>query len=394
MISLVFHVPVGAQENLAENGDFSQGFEHWDVGGPTNPCEPDNPSEPGGYYGCAMVTDDGTPGNPHLELWVGTGGEYGMERFEQGVFQTLSRLPKDSARITLSLRVWSLGNHSKVHLFMDRRRGENLTVEEMYAAQWDYYELFYAPSREPATITRDITNFHDPTTYLYVGGDRVAIDDITMVAAPLSPEPVFMQQTDLIRNGDFSHGPEYWEYWDSWNSSSCCMQISEKMSPGNPHLELHGGFQSDVFREVQLPEDATGVSLSVRAWGLTLPGQNPENVWPWVMVRITRGDAVFNGTGEQETYSFGKNALRMEPASTITRDLTGFKGKNITLTIMGEEAAVDDVTLLATQSYLRFPATVADLIPVAAIILAALVGGFLGLRHVRRARNYQERLGP
>ena len=254
--------------------------------------------------------------------------------------------------------------------------------------------MFYAPSREPATITRDITNFHDPTTYLYVGGDRVAIDDITIVAAPLSPEPVFMQQTDLIRNGDFSHGPEYWEYWDSWNSSSCCLQISEKMSPGNPHLELHGGFQSDVFREVQLPEDATGVSLSVKAWGLTLPGQNPENVWPWVMVRITRGDAVFNGTGEQETYSFGKNALRMEPASTITRDLTGFKGKNITLTIMGEEAAVDDVTLLATQSYLRFPATVADLIPVAAIILAALVGGFLGLRHVRRARNYQERLGP
>jgi hypothetical protein len=275
---------------------------------------------------------------------------------------------------------------------MDRSPGENLTVEEMYAAQWDYYVSFYAPSREPTTIMHDITNFHDPTTYLFVGGDQVAIDDIAIVAALLSPEPVLVQQTNLILNGDFSLGPEYWKYWN-WNAS-CCMQISEKTSPGNPHLELHGGSESDVFQEVQLPEDATGISLSIKAWALTLPGQNPENVWPWVQVRITRGGVVFNGTGEQETYSFGKRALRMEPASIITRDLTGFEGKNITFTLMGEEAAVDDVTVLATRSCFGFPTTIPGLIPVAAIILAALVGGFLGLRHLRRARNYQDRFRP
>jgi len=92
------------------------------VGGPTNPCEPGNLSEPGGYYGCVMVTDEGTPGNPHLELWTGTGGEYGMERFEQDVSQNSLRLPKDAGRITLSLRVWSLGNTSYVRTLKKKPR--------------------------------------------------------------------------------------------------------------------------------------------------------------------------------------------------------------------------------------------------------------------------------
>jgi len=217
-----------------ENGDFSQGLQHWIVGFPTNPCELGNVSEPGGYYGCVMVTDEGTPGNPHLELYTGTGGEYGMERFEQGVEQTLSRLPKDAGRITMSLRVWSLGNTSYVRTLIQTGLRENLTREEMYDVQSDWFESYYYPSREPTTISRDIMSFHDPTTYLIVAGDRVALDDITIVAAPLSPEPVLMQQTDLIVNGDFSLGPECWKYW-SWNSS-CCMQTSEKASPGNPHL--------------------------------------------------------------------------------------------------------------------------------------------------------------
>jgi hypothetical protein len=310
MMLAAFPVPAAAQENLVENGDFSQGLQHWGVGFPTNPCELGNVSERDGYYGCVMVTDEGTPGNPHLELWTGTGGEYGMERFEQGAEQTLSRLPKDAGRITLSLRVWSLGNTSYVRTLIQTGSRENLTREETYDVQGDGYESYYYPSREPTTITRDITNFHDPTTYLIVAGDRVAVDDITIVAAPLSPEPVLMQQTDLIVNGDFSLGPECWKYW-SWNSS-CCMQISEKASPGNPHLELHGGSESHVFQEVHLPEDATRISLSIKAWALTLPGQNPENVMPWVEVRITHDGLIFNGTVDQETYSITKPALRMD----------------------------------------------------------------------------------
>jgi hypothetical protein len=137
------------------------------------------------------------------------------------------------------------------------------------------------------------------------------------------------------------------------------MQISDRMSPGNPHLELHGGFESDISQEVQLPEDATRISMSIKAWALTLPGQNPENVMPWVEVRITHDGSIFNGTVNQETYSIMKPALRMEPAITITRDLTGFKGKNITLTLMGEEAAMDDVTVLAYES----ASTAASVIP-------------------------------
>lgn len=389
MMLSAFPAPAAAQENLVENGDFSQGLQHWTVGFPTNPCEPGNLSERGGYYGCVMVTDEGTPGNPHVELYTGTGGEYGMERFEQGVEQTLSRLPKDAGRITMSLRVWSLGNTSYVRTLIQTGSRENLTREETYDSEGGWFESYYYPSREPTTITRDITNFHDPTTYLFVAGNRVAVDDITIVATPPAPEPL-MHQTELIKNGGFSLGPESWKYWN-WNSS-CCMQISEKTFPGNPHLELHGGAESHVFQEVHLPEDATRISLSIKAWALTLPGQNPENVMPWVGVSITHDGSMFNGTMNQETYTFGKNALRTEPASTITRDLTGFKGKNITLTLMGEEAAVDDVTLLVAQPYLRIPVTVADLIPVAAAVLTAFVGGFLALRHFRRIRNYQSRL--
>ena len=389
MMLAAFPVPAAAQENLVENGDFSQGLEHWIVGGPTNPCEPGNLSEPGGYYGCVMVTDEGMTGNPHLELYAGTGGEYGMERFEQDVEQTLSRLPKDSARIILSLRVWSLGNTSYVRTLIQTGSRENLTLEEMYDSQSDWYEAYYYPSREPTTITRDITNFHDPTTYLIVGGERVAVDDITIVATPPSPLPLFMHQTELIKNGGFSQGLEYWEQ----NLFNCCEKISEEKSPGNPHLELLAG-PPWVSQEIHLPEDATRISLSIKAWALTLLGENPENVMPWGEVRITHDGSIFNGTVDQETYSIAKPALRLEPASTITRDLTGFKGKNITLTLMGEEAAVDDVSVLATRSYFGFPTTVSGLIPVAAIILATLVGGFLGLRHVRRARNYQNRLRP
>jgi hypothetical protein len=390
MMIAAFPVSAAAQENLIENGDFSQDLEHWTVGSPTNPCEPGNLSERGGYYGCVMVTDEGTPGNPHLELYTGTGGEYGMERFGQGLEQTLSRLPKDAGRITMSLRVWSLENTSYVRTMLQTGWRENLTLEEMYDFQSDWYESYYYPSREPTTITRDITNFHDPTTYLFVGGDRVAIDDITVVATPEAPEPL-THETELIKNGDFSLGPENWKYWN-WNSS-CCMQISERISPGNPHLELHEGADSSVSQEVQMPEDATRISLSIRAWALTPPGQNPENVMPWVGVSVTRDGSIFQGMN-QETYSVIKPALRMEPTVTVTRDLTGFKGKNITLTITGEEAAVDDVVVLATQSYVRFPATAAFLIPVVAIILAAIIGGFLALRHFRRTRNSQNRLRP
>jgi len=385
-----FPVPAAAQENLVENGDFSRGLQHWGVGGPTNPCEPGNPSEPGGYYGCVMVTDEGTPGNPHLELWTGTGGEYGMERFEQDVSQNSLRLPKDAGRITLSLRVWSLGNTSYVRTLIQTGSRENLTLGETYDVQGDWYESYYYPSREPTTITRDITNFHDPTTYLIVAGDRVAVDDIAIVAAPPSPEPLLVHQTELIKNGGFSQGLDYWEQ-DLLTIGRG--RISEKGSPGNPHLELLAGLPW-VSQEVHLPEDATRISLSIKAWALTLPGQNPENAMPWVEVRITHDGSIFNGTVDQETYSITKPTLRMEPAITITRDLTGFKGKNITLTIMGEEAAVDDVSVLATRSNLGSPTTVSGLIPVAAIILAALVGGFLGLRHVRRARNHQNRLRP
>ena len=53
-----------------------------------------------------------------------------------------------------------------------------------------------------------------------------------------------------------------------------------------------------------------------------------------------------------------------------------------------------DVTVLATRSYHGFPTTISLLIPVAAIVLAMFVGGFLGLRHVRRERNHQDRLRP
>ena len=380
-----FPVSGTAQENLIENGDFSQGLEHWTViGGPSNTCEPNNPNEPGGYYSCAMVTDHGTPENPHLELYVGSGGKQGFERFLPGVEQTLSRLPTDAGRVTLSLRVWSLGNTSYVTTLIQSGSRENLTVEEMYDSQSDWYQSDYYPSREPTTITRDITNFHDPTTYLYVGGDQVAVDDITIIATPPAPEPL-MTQTELIKNGDFSQGPDYWKYWN-WNSS-CCMQISEKASPGNPHLELHDGSKSHVFQEVQLPQDATRISLSIKAWALTLPGQNPENVMPWVEVRITQDESIFNGTIPQETYTFGKNALRMEPASTITRDLTGFKGKKITLTLMGE-AAVDDVTVLAYKLVSTATTSITNApIPFlifSAIVIAIVVGFFLVAKLRRR----------
>jgi len=197
-----FPVSGTAQENLIENGDFSQGLEHWTViGGPSNTCEPNNPNEPGGYYSCAMVTDHGTPENPHLELYVGSGGKQGFERFLPGVEQTLSRLPTDAGRVTLSLRVWSLGNTSYVRTLIYKQTGSigNLTLEETYDVQGDWYESYYYPSQEPATITRDITNFHDPTTYLIVEGDRVAVDDITIVATAPSPLPLFMHQTELIK---------------------------------------------------------------------------------------------------------------------------------------------------------------------------------------------------
>jgi hypothetical protein len=388
MMIAAFPVSLATQENLIENGDFSQDLEHWTVGFPTNPCEPGNLSERGGYYGCLMVTDEGTPGNPHLELYTGTGGEHGMEAFGQSVEQTLSRLPRDAGRVIMSLSVWSLGNTSYVRTLIQTGSKGNLTLEEMYDVQGDWYESYYYPSREPTTITRDITNFHDPTTYLSVGGDRVAVDDITVVATPETPEPL-THETELIKNGDFSQGPEHWKYYN-WNSS-CCMQISERASPGNPYLELHEGPDSTVSQEVQMPEDATRISLSIKAWALTLPGQNLENVMPWVEVFITHDRSIFNGTVNQETYSVIKPALRMKPTITVTRDLTGFKGKNITLTIMGEEAAVDDVVVLTTQSYVRLPATAAFLIPVVAIILAAIIGGFLALLHFRRTRNSQNR---
>jgi len=332
-----------------------------------------------------MVTDEGTPGNPHLELWIGTGGEYGMERFEQGVFQTLSRLPKDSGRITLSLRVWSLGNGSYVRTLIvtDTELANATGLEDLYDVHRDWYESYYYPSREPTTITRDITNFHDPTTYLLVAGDRVAVDDVTIVATPRSPEPLFTQQAELIKNGGFSQGFEYWEQGG---------KISEEGSPGNPHLELLA--RSWVSQEVRLPEDASGISLSIKTWALTLPGQNPENVVPWVEVRITHDGPIFNGTVSQETYWFLKPALRIEPAITVSRDLTGFKGKNITVKLTGEEAAVDDVTVLVTRSSFGFPITVSGLILIVAIILAALLGGFLALRHPRRTRTSKTHSAP
>jgi hypothetical protein len=346
VILVAFPVPAAAQGNPVENGDFSQGLEHWIVEGRTNPCVPSVSSYPTG--GCVIVTDEGTPGNPHLELWNGIGGEKGVTQ--------LVRLPKDVGRITLSLRVWSLGNTSYVRTLIHTQQNDTLTLEGPYKVQYDWYESYHYPSREPTTITRDITNFHNQTTYLLVAGDQVAVDDIAIVAAPPSPEPLLMHQTELIKN---------------------------------PHLELLTGIEGSLglSQEVHLPEDATRISLSIKAWALTPPGQNPENVIPSVEVRITHDGSISN-VPFQETYSFSFFP-RMEPAITITRDLTGFKGKNITLTLFGEEAAVDDVSVLATRSYFGFPTTEPGLFTVAAIILAAVLGGFLGLRHVRRARNYQ-----
>lgn len=353
MLLAAFPAPAAAQGNLVENGDFSQGLQHWFVSGQTNPCVPSVLSYPTG--GCVIVTDEGTPGNPHLELWNGIGGEKGVTQ--------LVRLPKDVGRITLSLRVWSLGNTSYVRTLIETQYNDNLTLEEAYNVQYDWYESYYYPSRGPTTITRDITNFHNQTTYLLVAGDQVAVDDIAILAAPPSPEPLLMHQTELIKN---------------------------------PHLELLTGVEGSLglSQEIHLPEDATRISLSIKAWALTPPGENPENVWPSVEVRVTHDGSIFNGTLDQETYSITSSPLRLEPAITITRDLTGFKGKNITLTLFGEEAAVDDVSVLATRSYFGVPTTVSGLFTVAAIILATVVAAFLGLRHVRRARNYQNRLRP
>ena len=379
-----FPVSGTAQENLIENGDFSQGLEHWTViGGPSNTCEPNNPNEPGGYYSCAMVTDHGTPENPHLELYVGSGGEQGFERFLPGVEQTLSRLPTDAGRVTLSLRVWSLGNTSYVTTLIQSGYRENLTVEEMYDSQSDWYQSDSYPSREPTTITRDITNFHDPTTYLFVGGDQVAVDNIAIVVTPQPVEPLSVQQVDLVKNGGFSQGLDYWRQYPSAIGRG---EISEKGSSGNPHLELLTG-QPWVFQELHLPEDATRISLSIRAWALTPPGQNPENVMPSVGVRVTSDGSISNETIPQETYTFGKNALRMEPASTITRDLTGFKGKNITLTLMGEEAAVDDVTVLAYELASTPTSIISAPFPFlifSAIVIAIVVGFFLVAKLRRR----------
>jgi len=326
-----------------------------------------------------MVTDQGTPGNPHLELYAGTGGEFGNERFEPGVDQTLSRLREEASRIALSLRVWSLGNGSYVRTLVQTDSRENLTLDQMYDVQRDGYESYYYPNREPTTITRDITNFHDPTTYLIVAGNRVAVDDITIAATPPSPEPLFAQQTDLIKNGGFSHGLEYWRQ----DPLFCCGKISEEGSSGNPHLELAA--HSWVSQEVSLPEDAIGISLSIRAWAVTLPGQNPENIMPWVGVRITRDGSIFSGTADQETYWIIRPALRMEPSITITRDLTGFQGNKVTVTLTGQEVAVDDVAVLATSPPFALPITVTLMIPVVAI------GGFFVLRRLRRIRDYQKK---
>lgn len=80
----------------------------------------------------------------------------------------------------------------------------------------------------------------------------------------------------------------------------------------------------------------------------------------------------------------------MEPAIIVTRDLTGFKGKTVTLTIEGEEAAVDDVGVLATWSSSGFPITFFHMILAIAIILAASLGGFLALRRRHRIRDYEK----
>ena len=398
MLLTAFPVPAAAQENLVENGDFSQGLEHWIVDGPTNPCQVGNPSDIGGYYGCVMVSDEETPGNPHLELWTGNGGAYGMERFEQDVYKDSLRLPKDAARITLSLRAWALGNYSYVRVALDRGLGGNLTTQLMReatsAAEFDNYELFQVPRREFTTITRDITIFNlgDPLIFR-VAGDQVAVDDISIIAAPSSPEPMFTQQTNLVQNGDFSQGTQHWKYWSEYqqNTSSCCMTASEKGSPGNPHLKLQGvpDFPlGQAFQEVHLPHDATRISLSIKAWA-----DNPTSIGgdvPWVLLGITPAGIMFNGTlDEPETYAFGKNTLGTEPASVITRDLTGFAGKNITLSItMGIATAVDDVTILATRSYFEPSPTLPGLAIVAAIFLAAFVVWFLRPRQGRRTRGY------
>ena len=380
-----FPTSAAADENLVENGDFSRGLDGWTVsGGPGNTCQPSNPDEPGGYYSCAMVTDRGNPENPHLELYVGTGGEFGSEKFEPGVGRTLTRLPRDAGSITtLSLRAWSLANGSYVRtLIITDTELENATrLEDLYDAHRDWYESYYYPSREPTTITRDITNFHDPTTYLIVAGDRVAVDDITIVATAPSSEPLFMQQIDLIKNGDFSQSLKYWEE----DPLFCCGKISEEGSPGNLHLELLR--RPQVSQQVYLPEGASRVSVSIKAWALTLPGQNPENVIPNVEVRIIRDGSIFDGTVSQETFWFLKPALRTEPAITMSRDLTGFKGKNITLMISGEEAAVDDVSVLARWSS-GFPTTVFPTLPVVAVILAASVVPLLALRRLNRTRSH------
>ena len=391
-----FPVPVAAQENLVENGNFSQGLEHWVVGGPTNPCQPRNASDVGGYYGCIMVTDEGTLGNPHLELWTGNGGGCEMERFEQDVYKPSLNIPKD-ARITLSLRAWSLGNHSYVRVAIDRGPQGNLTVDEIYTAEFDNYEAFHVPSREPTTITRDISMFNlgGPVSLL-VAGDQVAIDDISMVAAAPPAEPVFLQQTELTHNGDFSQGTSGWQYWGGFPPavSYCCMTTSETGTPGNPHLELQTPSFSppgQVFQEIPLPQGAARISLSIKAWAHNF--SSTGGIVPWVDVGITPGGVLFNGTlGEPETYVFGKNALMVEPPSVITRDLTGFAGKTVTVSItMGNDTSVDDVTILATWPYFGLPATAPALVPVAALIIVVLVGGFLRLRHVRRRKSSQNK---
>jgi len=381
-----FPVSATPQENLVENGDFSHDLERWVVSGPTNPCEPGNLSEPGGYYGCVMVTDEGTPGNPHLELYAGTGGEYGMESFEQGVSQILGRLPKVRERITISLRVWSLRNSSYVRTMLHSGDPSgNLTSEEMYGVQTDWYESYYYPTQEPATITRDITNFRDPTTYLLVAGNRVAVDDITIIATPQAPEPL-TSQTELIKNGGSSQGLEYWEQ----DPVFCCGKISEERTPANPHLELIPPPPPQVSQEVHLPHDATRISLSLKAWALTLPGQNPENVMPWVAVHITHDGSIFNGTRNQQTYHIIMPALRVEPAITVSRDLTGFKGKNITLTLTGEEAVVDDVTVLACKSFSTATTSITSapipFLDFPAIVIAIVLGFFLVVKLRRKPR--------
>jgi hypothetical protein len=160
MSSLLASTPMlssrGTELNLVKNGDFSAGLQHW------NSCG-------------AMVSEIGTPGNPHVEIAECCSTFCGYTSY---LSQAGLGLPEDATSLVLSLTVWGLSENAKFRLALFDEQNREYLLEQS------------SPDKSPVKKTYDISGLRGTNQKLVVCGGgykmcgNIAVDDITIAYRP------------------------------------------------------------------------------------------------------------------------------------------------------------------------------------------------------------------